>query len=97
MVVCLSWTHASGNDLTLGGAVLEKLKTLHILRVPLDSELTFETLLREVVSNAGRSLGVVRHAGKLFDCSRVIKCCFNAYVLSPWSMCPRVEVVWSPS
>ena len=44
--------------------------------------LTFETHLREVVSKAARSLDVVRRVGKLLDCPRVLKICFNAYVLS---------------
>ena len=34
------------------------------------------------MSKAARSLGVVRRAGKLFDCLRVLKGCFNAYILS---------------
>ena len=37
--------------------------------------------MREAVSKAAMSLGVVRQAGKLFDCPRVLKNCFNAYVL----------------
>ena len=70
------------NDLTLGGAELEKLKRLRILGVTLDSKLTFDTHLQEVVLKAARSLVVVRQVGKLFDCPHMLKSCFNAYVLS---------------
>ena len=61
---------------------LEVVKSLRILGVPLDSKLTFETHLQEVLSKADRRLGVVCRAGKLFDYPRVPKSCFNAYVLS---------------
>ena len=61
---------------------LQEGKSPRILGVTLDSKLTFETHLCEVVSKAARSLGVVHCAGKLFDCSRVLLSCFNAYVLS---------------
>ena len=47
-------------DLVLGGDWLEKLVSLRILGVPLDSKLTFETHLREVASKVARSLGFVR-------------------------------------
>ena len=53
-----------------------------ILGATFDSKLTFETHLRNVMSKTARRLRVVRRAGKLFDCSRVLKACFNAYVLS---------------
>ena len=33
------------------------------------------------MSKAVRNLEVVRRAGKLFDCPRVLKSCFNAYAL----------------
>ena len=46
MVVSRSRNIASGyHDLTLGGAELQELKSLHILGVTLDSKLTFETHL----------------------------------------------------
>ena len=83
MVVYRSQTYAPGyGDLTLGDAELEDVKSLRIFRVTFDSKLTFETHLREVVSKAARSLGVVPRLGKLFDCSRVLNNCFNAYILS---------------
>ena len=83
MVVSRSRTNVSGyGDLTLGGVELEELKCLHIFGVTLDSKLTFEINLREVGSKAARSLGVVAQAGTLFDCSRVLKSCCNAHVLS---------------
>ena len=49
--------------------------------VTFDSKLTFETHLCKVLFKAARSLGAVRRAGKLFDCSRVINSDFNACVL----------------
>ena len=56
----------------------------------LDSKLTFETHVREVVSKEVKSLEVVRRAGKLFDCPRVLKSYFNAYVLSNLKHCASV-------
>ena len=44
--------------------------------------MTFEAHLRDVVSKAARSPGVVCRARRLFDCSSVFKSCFNAYGLS---------------
>ena len=67
------------DDLTLVGAELEELRSLRILGV--FRLLTFETYLREVVSKATSSMGVVLQAGKLFDCLHVLKSCFNAYVM----------------
>ena len=74
-------------DLTLGGDELEELKSLGILGLNLDSKLTFKIHLREVVPKAASSLGSVRRAVNSFDCSRVLKCCFNACV------CPASSIV----
>ena len=91
MVVSRSGTSVPGyGDLTLGGAVLEEIKRLRILRMTIDFKLTFETNMRQVVSKPARSLGVVRGSGKLFDCPRVLKSCFNAYVLSSLASCTLV-------
>ena len=46
-------------DLTLGGAELFKKIRRRILGVTLDSKLTFEAYLREVMSKAARNLGVL--------------------------------------
>ena len=88
-------------DLTLGGDELEELKSLRILGVTLDSKLTFEIHLREVVSKTARSLVVVRRVGKSFICPRVLKSCFTAYVLSSLEYCPplpyrcrRRSLIW---
>ena len=59
---------------------LEEVKSLCILGVTLDSMLTFGTHFREVMSKAARTLGILCRAGKLFDCPRVLKNCFNSYV-----------------
>ena len=88
MVVSRSRTCVPGyGDLTHGGDELEEVKSLRILGVTFDSKLTFEAHLREVVSKAARNLGVVRRAGKLFDCPSALKSCFNAYVLSNLEYC----------
>ena len=65
------------SSLVLGGVELEEIKSLRILGVTLDSELKFETHLREVVWKAATSLGVVSRAGKYF----------NAYVLFKQDYC----------
>ena len=92
MVLCRSRTIAPGNgDLTLSGAELEELRRLRVLGVTLNSKLTFETHLREVVSKAARRLIIVRRAAKLLNCPRVLKSCFNEYVLSSWSIVPPCE------
>ena len=60
-------TYAPGyGDFTLGRAELEELRSLLIFGVTFDSKWKFETHLREVVSKAARSLGVLRRAKKLF-------------------------------
>ena len=84
-------TIASGySDLTLGGAELEDSRILSIRGVTLECTLTFETQLREVVSNAAWSLGIVRRTRKLFHCPRVVKSCFNVYVQSSLDYCAPV-------
>ena len=50
----------------------------------------FETNLRDVVSKAVKSLGVVRRVGKLRNCPRVLKSCSNAYVLLSLEYCAPV-------
>ena len=81
-MVSRSRTIAPGScGLTLVDAEVNEVESLRILGVALDSKLTLEMHLQEVVSNAARSLGVVLRAGKLFDCPRVLKSCFNAFVL----------------
>ena len=60
IVIIRSRTIAPGyGDLTLGGAELEKIKSLRILGVNIDSKLTSEAHLLKAVSKAGWSLGVV--------------------------------------
>ena len=54
---------------------------------------TFETYLREIVLKAARSIGV-RRVGNLFVCPRVLKSCFNAYILPNLEYCAPV---WMPS
>ena len=78
------------DDLTLGGVELEEVKNLRILGTTLDSKLSFDTYLQEIVSKAARSLGVIRRAGKLLGCSRVLKSCFNPYTLSNLEYCAPV-------
>ena len=53
----------------------------------------FEAHLREVVSKAARSQGVVHRAEKLFDCLRVLKSCVNAHALSSLAYCRRMVSV----
>ena len=82
-MVSRSQTIAPGyGNLTLGSAEPEEVKSVRIIGVILDSKLTFETHLRHVMSKEARSLGVMLQAGKLFECPRVLKSCFNVYVLS---------------
>ena len=91
VVVIRSQTSSSGyGDLTIGGAELEKLKTLHILGVTFDFKLTFETHLQEVMSKAARNLGVVHRAVNYLNvpvCSRNV----NAFVLSTLEHCTPVR------
>ena len=42
------------------------------------------------MSKAARSLSVVRRTGKMLNCPRVLKSCFNEYVLSNWEYCAPV-------
>ena len=83
IVVSWSLTSTPGyGALTFGSAEIEEIKSLRTLWVTSGSKLMFEMYLREVGSNAARNFGIVRLAGKLFDCPRVLKACFIAYVLS---------------
>ena len=68
------------SDLILGGAELVAVMSLSILGVTLESRLTCETHLWEVVS---KQLGVWESCTEqeLFDCSSGLKSSFNAYVL----------------
>ena len=67
MVVSRSQTSAPGyGDLSLGGAELENVKILRILRVPFDPQFTFEAHLGEIVLKAAGNLGIVRRAGKFW-------------------------------
>ena len=52
--------------------------------------LMLETHLREVVSKVARSLGVMRRERTLFDCPRVVKSCYNTYVLFSRDYCAPV-------
>ena len=91
MVVSRSRTYVRGyGDLTLRGLELEEVKSLHILRVTFGSKLTFESHWGEVVSKAAQSPAIVSRAGKLFDCSCVLKSCFNANVLIKLGYCAPV-------
>ena len=80
-------------DLTLGDAEPDEVKSLRILRVAFGSKLTFEIHLHGVVSKTARSLGIVHRAGKLYDCPRVFKSCFNAYVFFILEYCARASIV----
>ena len=69
-------------DLTLGSAELEEIRSFCVIWATLNSKLTFESKLREVVSESTRSMGIERFAGNLIDCLRVLKSCFNAPIFS---------------
>ena len=91
IVVSLSLVSAFDyGDLTLGCATLEEIQSLRILRVTFDYKLTLKMHLREVVSKATRNLGVVCRAGKIIDCTRLLRDCFNKYALSSLEYCARV-------
>ena len=90
MGVSRSRTDAPGYGiLTLGGTELEEVKSLRILGVTLDSKLTFEAHLRQVVLNAARS---VKHKSYLIVlvCPRAV----SIHMSCPsWSIEPCVDIV----
>ena len=89
MVVSRSRTIAPGyGELTLDDVDLEKVQSLRILGITLDSRLKFETHLQTVVPKAAKSLGVLLRAGHLYDCLFQCICVVQHGVL-----CPRVDVV----
>ena len=89
MRISRSRTYApSIGDFTLGGAELEEAKSQRILGVTLDSKLTFETRMREIVWNAVKSIGVVGREGKLFDYLCLLKSCFNYIFCPTWRIVP---------
>ena len=63
-------------------------QSFRILGVTLDSQLTFEIHLREVMTRTARSLSVVLQAGKLFDCRSELKRSFNARFVQLGVLCP---------
>ena len=98
MVVSRSLTNAlSYCDLTFGGAELEELNSLRILRVILDSKLTFETYLVKLfqwqpgvwVSCAKEARYLIIHV-----CSRAVS---MHMFCSAWSIVPRADVVYGVS
>ena len=83
---------------TLDGAELKEVKSLRIFEVTLGSKLMFETYLSDAVLEASRNMGIVRQAGKLFYCLRVLKSCFIAYALSnlEWMCgCRLQSLIWN--
>ena len=91
--MAVSWyrTNAFGyGDLSLGGAELEEVKSLHILGVTINCESTFMTHLREVVPKAARSLDVVRLYLIVYVCSRAVS--MRMFCLA-WNIMPRVDFV----
>ena len=70
-------------DLTLDGGELEKVKTLCILR-----KLQTLPYLREVVYKTAKNMLFVGRERKLFDCARVLKSYFYAYVLPSLGIVP---------
>jgi hypothetical protein len=54
-------------ELILGGSVLDVSQSLVVHGVILDSKLTFEAHIREVVSSSSMALGITRKASKIFQ------------------------------
>ena len=100
MMVSRSRTIASVcGDLTVGGAELEEVQSVRILRVTLDSNFNFEAHLRLVVSKAARSLrSCVEQESYLIThvCSNAV----SMYMFCPaWSIvhscgCRRRSLIW---
>ena len=76
----------SYGDPTLGGAELDVVKSLRITGVIVDSKLTVEG---SCVNNSQESGGLCR-TEKLFNCPRVLKGYFNAYVSTSLEYCVPV-------
>ena len=89
----VSWsrtiTFGHGN-LTLGDAELQEVNRLHILWVTLDPKLTFETYLLE--AKGIQESGCREPSRKIIP--RMLKSCFNAYVLFSWSIVPPCGCRW---
>ena len=77
-------------ELILDGTVLSVSESLVILGVRFDSKLTFEAHVRDVVSTASRSVGIMRRANRIFSNSVVLKRCFLSYVLPSLEYCAPV-------
>ena len=76
--------------LSIGGVVLEESSSLQVLGVTLDSKLTFETHVRNIVSVASQKLGIVRKAFKIFGDVVVTSRCFKSFVLPLLEYCSPV-------
>ena len=69
-------------------------KGVRILGVTVNYNMTFEIHLREVVPKATWSLGVVRRAGKLFDCPMFQCICFVQLEYCAPCGCSRHSFIW---
>ena len=74
-------------DLTLGDGALDEIKSLCILGADLHSKLTFDTHLRDVVSRAAKSLGVVHWAGSYL----IVRVCSRTVLMHMF--CPTSSIV----
>jgi hypothetical protein len=67
--------------------VLNESQSLVVIGVNLDSKLTFEGHIREVLSSSSRALGIMREAGKLVESPDVLETCFRSYVFFRLEYC----------
>ena len=90
MVVIRSPANALGScDLTLGGSELENLKSLSIRNV-------WDSFAWSCAKGSHES-GCRAPTGRLFDCTRGLKTCFNAYALPSLKYCfpvPCADLIW---
>ena len=80
--------HPQSPALTIGGTVLKECDDLVILRVTLDSKMTFEKHLCSVSRAASQRLGILRKFWQVFHDRLLLGRCFRGFTCQFWSTVP---------
>ena len=93
MIVSRSRTHFPEHpNLSINGALINKVDQLKLLGVTLDSKLTFETHLRDMSRSISQKLGILRKSKKIYEDDIILRRCFFSFILPHFEYC---SAVWS--
>ena len=77
-------------DLRIGGVLINSVDHLKLLGVTLDSKLTFELQLRNMVRAISPKLGILRKCRRIYDDDNIIRRCFFSFILPHFEYCSSV-------